>query len=194
MLGLEHRVVPAGVDESPHPEEDPLEFAGRAARDKAGEVARRHPGCLVLAADTVVTLDGAILGKPGNPGEALAMLERLAGRTHQVHTGVALVRDGEAAGLVDTAVVELLPADRELLAWYVATGEPMDKAGAYAVQGVGGLLVARVDGHPHTVVGLPIHRLPELFRILDLELLSGLRKRHRPADVHRGGNPESPGT
>ncbi len=174
MLGLEHRVVPAGVDESPHPGEDPLEFAGRAARDKAGEVARCHPGCLVLAADTVVTLDGAILGKPGDAGEALAMLERLVGRTHRVHTGMALVRDGEMAGLVDTAIVEFLPADRNLLAWYVATGEPLDKAGAYAVQGIGGLLVARVDGHPHTVVGLPIHRLPELFAALGLDLLPRL--------------------
>ena len=162
LLGLDHEVVVPHVDETPRPGEDPADFAARAAREKAAEVARRRPDRPVLAADTVVALEGTILGKPEDASDAVSMLTRLAGRRHEVHTAMALVLGSRSAGLVDTAVVEMLPADPALLEWYVATGEPLDKAGAYAVQGLGGLLVARVEGHPHTVVGLPVHRLPGL--------------------------------
>ncbi len=171
LLGLDHRVIPSGIEESPGPGEAPVAFAERAAREKAVEVAARHPGDPVLAADTVVELDGRILGKPRDPGEALRMLEELAGRRHRVHTAVAVALGERLASLVDTAVVEFLPAVPGLLEWYAATGEPLDKAGAYAVQGAGGLLVAGVEGHPHTVVGLPTHRLAELLAAVGLDLL-----------------------
>jgi septum formation protein len=91
------------------------------------------------------------------------MLRRLSGRSHLVHTAVALVTDTAIHDLVDSARVHFVDLTDEMIRWYVATGEPMDKAGAYAIQGLGGLLVARVEGSPHTVVGLPVHRLPELF-------------------------------
>ena len=174
LLGIAHEVDPAGVEESPLPGEAPETFAGRAARDKAAAVARRHPGRPVLAADTVVTVDGAILGKPRDTAEAAAMLRTLSGRSHLVHTAAALALGGRTASLVDTAEVRFRELDERTIRWYVATGEPLDKAGAYAVQGAGGLLVARVHGSPHTVVGLPLHRLPELFAELGLDLLAHL--------------------
>ena len=174
-IGIPHRVEPATVDESPLPGEPPAAFARRAALDKARAVAGRNPGALVLAADTVVDLEGAILGKPGSPAEAAAMLEALSGKIHRVHTAMALARDGAAHAVVDTAIVRFRPLDRERIAWYVATGEPMDKAGAYAVQGIGGLFVESVEGSPHTVVGLPIHRLEPLFTALGTDLWRLLR-------------------
>ncbi len=174
LLGVPCRIDPAHVEEIPTPGEDPADFCRRAARDKARAVAARNPDALVLAADTVVALGREILGKPSSEAEARSMLRRLSGRAHQVHTAMALARNGEIVSLVDTARVEISPTDDRLIAWYVATGEPLDKAGAYAVQGIGGLLVSSVQGHPHTVVGLPIHRLPELFATLGVDFLDRL--------------------
>jgi septum formation protein len=163
LLGLPIEVVPSTVDELPLAGEGPREYALRAARDKALDVAGRHPERLVLGADTVVDAAGAILGKPGSAAEATAMLRRLSGREHAVHTAIALVVTGTVHGLVDTAAVRFTTLPDAVIEWYVAGGEPMDKAGAYAIQGRGGLLVEGMTGSPHTVVGLPIHRLPELF-------------------------------
>jgi septum formation protein len=163
LLGLAIEVVPSTVDELPLAGEGPREFALRAARDKALDVAGRHPERLVLGADTVVDAAGAILGKPGSAAEAAAMLRRLSGREHMVHTAIALVVAGTVHGLVDTAGVRFSTLPDAVIEWYVTGGEPMDKAGAYAIQGRGGLLVEGMTGSPHTVVGLPIHRLPELF-------------------------------
>jgi len=137
-------------------------------------VASRNPQAIVLGADTVVALDREILGKPVSEAEARAMLRRLSGREHRVHTAMALARNGTTVSLLDTASVVMAPMEDRMIAWYVATGEPLDKAGAYAVQGIGGLLVRCVRGHPHTVVGLPIHRLPELFALLGLDFLERL--------------------
>jgi len=178
-LGIPYRIDPAGVEESPRSGETALTFCERAARDKALTVAARHAGEAVLAADTVVALGGRTLGKPKNAAEARSTLRRLAGKEHQVHTAIALARDHTIVSLVDTSRVVMAPLDDRLITWYVATGEPMDKAGAYAVQGLGGLLVASVTGHPHTVVGLPIHRLPELFAALGLDLLRSLETHAR---------------
>ncbi len=170
LIGLTHRVVSAGIEEVPGAGEAAPAFARRAAGDKAAAVAAREPGAVVLAADTVVEVDGAILGKPADDAEAAAMLRRLSGRRHHVHTAVAIARGGRRERLVDTATVELLPLPSAAVDWYVASGEPRDKAGAYAIQGRGGLFVAGVSGSPHTVVGLPLHRLPELFASVDLDL------------------------
>lgn len=170
ILGLEHLVDPAGIDEAPAPGEPAGAFARRAAADKAREVAGRHPGAPVLGADTVVEVDGRILGKPADDNEARMMLRALSGREHHVHSGLALAVDDRLTALVDTAAVRFRSLDEGMIDWYVTTGEPRDKAGAYGVQGAGGLLVEAVFGSPHTVVGLPVHRLPELFAAADLDL------------------------
>ena len=169
LIGAAHRVHPANVEEHQRPDEEPAAFALRAARDKALAVARLEDGGLVLGSDTVVEADGIALGKPSSPDDAAAMLRRLSGRSHRVHTGIALAVGGRCETLLDTATVRFQQLTEATIRWYVATGEPMDKAGAYAIQGCGGLLVAGIEGSPHTVVGLPIHRLPELFTLLDLD-------------------------
>jgi septum formation protein len=174
LIGVEFAVIPADVDETPFAGEDPSTYASRAARDKALEVAAKHPGRLVLGADTVVEVDQEILGKPVSADDAASMLRRLSGRSHLVHTALALVTDVTAHEVVDSARVQFVQLTDELIRWYVATGEPMDKAGAYAIQGLGGLLVAGVDGSPHTVIGLPVHRLPELFAAHNLDFWSRL--------------------
>jgi septum formation protein len=174
LIGLSFVVLPADVDETPFDGENPVEYASRAARDKAIEVAAIHPGRLVLGADTVVEVDQEILGKPDSAEDASSMLQRLSGRSHVVHTALALVTDSTVHEVVDSAKVQFVDLTDEVIRWYVATGEPMDKAGAYAIQGLGGLLVASVGGSPHTVVGLPVHRLPELFAAHNLDFWSRL--------------------
>jgi septum formation protein len=163
LLGIPCRVIPSGLDERQLPDEGAAGFALRAARDKALAVAGSGTELPVLGSDTVVEVDGMALGKPVDEHDAVAMLRRLAGRVHHVHTGVALATGERCESLVDTAAVRFLPLDDALIRWYVATGEPMDKAGAYAVQGRGGLLIESIEGSPSTVIGLPVHRLPELF-------------------------------
>ncbi len=172
LLGIHHEVRPADIEEIRAPGELPRDFARRAAEDKARHVAQatRMP---VLAADTVVALGEESLGKPVDNADAVRMLRRLSGREHEVHTGMALVSGGQLFSLVDTAAVRFSPLDDALIDWYLRTGEPMDKAGAYAVQGAGGLLVQSITGSPQTVIGLPINRLPELFAGLGLKLPLG---------------------
>jgi septum formation protein len=170
LLGMRFEVRPAADEETPHPVEEPAAFAVRAARAKAELVAQDHPRSPVLASDTVVEIDSAILGKPVSTSEARAMLRQLSGRTHQVHTAVALMVNGRCRSLLDTADVRFRSLNDRTIDWYVATAEPMDKAGAYAVQGAGGLLVESVTGSPQTVIGLPISRLPELFEASGLDL------------------------
>ncbi len=178
LLGLRFSVRAASIDERPEAGEQPTEFVLRAARDKALAVARSGPpGVPVLGADTVVEVDGDLLGKPATPDEAAAMLRRLSGRVLRVHTGVALIIGGRCEGLVDTAAVRFRELDDATVRWYVDTGEPLDKAGAYAVQGAGGLLVVAVEGSPQTVIGLPVHRLPELFALVGLDLWDYLEVR-----------------
>ena len=157
-----------------------MEFALRAARDKAREVFSRHSDRPVLASDTVVELEGHILGKPSSRTEAVEMLESLSGRRHQVHTAVAIRTPESEASLVETAEVAIRPLTANQIEWYVATGEPMDKAGAYAVQGCAGLFVEAVTGSPHTVVGLPLHRLEELFAAVGLDLWDLLNRASVP--------------
>ncbi|MCP3141209.1 Maf family protein [Pyxidicoccus xibeiensis] len=155
QLGLTFTVSAADIDETPHPGELPEAYVLRLARQKARAVAARHPAAWVLAADTTVVLGPELLGKPRDAEEARAMLSRLSGRTHEVHTGVALAGRHDEALVVRTRVTfrNLSPGE---IAWYAGTGEPLDKAGAYAVQGRGGFLVAAVDGSPTNVIGLPL--------------------------------------
>ncbi len=161
-LGIAFAVRPADLDETPRPHEPADLYVGRLAIEKARAVARADE--LVLAADTTVALDGEILGKPTDPDDAVSMLKRLVGRPHQVHTGMALV-DGSTGELlehvVDTTQVFMRLVDAQTIEWYVRTGEPLDKAGSYGLQGIGAVLVDRIDGNSHTVVGLTmtiVHR------------------------------------
>jgi septum formation protein len=149
----------------------------RLAEEKVRAAAR--PGELVLAADTTVAIDGELLGKPGSDEEASAMLRRLSGREHVVATGVALLRSDEerVASEVSETTVRMRRLTEAWITWYVASGEPRDKAGAYAIQGLGSLLVASIDGDYETVVGLPLVLLPDLFEAVGLDLLARLSDR-----------------
>ncbi len=159
LLGIPFRVHPAHVDETPLPDERPEDLVVRLSRLKAEAVAREETG-LILAADTIVVLDGRILGKPRDEEDARAMLRALRGRWHQVHTAITLIPDaGSPISLLDTAYVLMRDyTDAEVDA-YVATGDPLDKAGAYAIQNTAFAPVARVEGCLATVMGLPIRRL-----------------------------------
>ena len=156
MLRIPFRVVPPHVDEHVLPGEAPDRYVTRLSRAKAEAVVARAPGELILAADTTVVLDGAIFEKPRSPAHAVDMLSRLQGRTHEVMTAVAVARDGELAQALDVSRVTFRPNDRRILEEYVATGEPLDKAGAYAIQGLGAPLVERVEGDFFGVMGLPL--------------------------------------
>lgn len=156
QLGVRFVVVPAHIDESWAPGELALDYVRRLAREKAHAVRDQHAGSAVLAADTSVVLDGDILGKPRDHFHALGMLARLSGRTHQVITGVCLcTAQAEEVIAVETDVT-FLGLDRAVCERYLQTGEAWDKAGAYAIQGLGGALVAAIRGSYSNVVGLPL--------------------------------------
>jgi septum formation protein len=162
MLGIPHIVDAATIDERQQPEESPEVFASRIAKEKALQVAPRHPEHAILGADTVVVVDSATLGKPESPDDAARMLELLAGREHRVVTAVALVRQGHVDERRDVTRVWFRPLSPEQIRAYVATGEPLDKAGAYGVQGRGGALVDRIEGDFFSVMGLPLRLVLEL--------------------------------
>jgi septum formation protein len=160
LLGLSPEVVPSNIDETWRNGEAPAAHAERLAREKAAAVARR--GAAVIGADTIVVIGGEILGKPRDEAEAQAMLRRLSGREHEVYTAVAVAHGGRVASGVARTVVRFRALDRATIAAYVATGEPMDKAGAYGIQGYGAVLVERIDGDYFTVMGLGLGLLVEL--------------------------------
>jgi septum formation protein len=168
-LGVAHEVRPAPVDETPFSGETPRDHVVRVAAAKAaaaaGAAASSGRAVLVLAADTTVALDGVLLGKPRDDADALAMLRRLAGRTHDVLTACRLARtdDGRAAACVAVSRVRFAPWDEARARWYVRTGEPRDKAGAYGIQGRGVLLSEAIEGSWSNVVGLPLELLPRVF-------------------------------
>jgi septum formation protein len=155
-IGVPFEPVAAEVDETPLPDEAPEPYVQRLALAKANAVARRQPGRLVLGADTTVTVDGAILGKAESEADARQMLERLAGRAHEVHTGVALVDGRGSAVACATTRVWFDPMTSGDIQAYLASGEWRDKAGAYGIQGRISRFVARVDGSYTNVVGLPV--------------------------------------
>ncbi|MDX1503080.1 MAG: nucleoside triphosphate pyrophosphatase [Thermoanaerobaculia bacterium] len=169
-LGLRFTVRPVDLDESVLPGEDPAEYVLRLAREKAR--ARAGDGEVVLAADTTVVLDGRILGKPEGAGEARRMLAELAGRWHEVLTGVALFEPAGPRLVADleTTRVRIGELDPARIEWYVGTGEPLDKAGSYAVQGLGALFVEEIRGNYTNVVGLPLPLTARLFTRLGLAI------------------------
>ncbi len=169
--GFTCRIIPADIDETPQKGELPLDLVGRLAKDKALCVASEHAqaGEIVVAADTIVTIDGAILGKPADAEDAKRMLRRLSGRTHQVATGVCVARTGSAEtelqNFVDVTDVTFYTLDEDTIEAYARSGEPLDKAGAYGIQGKGGrMLVEKIDGDFYNVVGLPIARVVRVIR------------------------------
>ena len=168
-LGVSFRVEVSNQDESLRPGEDGAAAVERLARAKGLAVARTET-LPVLAADTEVLCDGHILGKPADERDAVAMLRRLAGRAHEVVTGVCVVAGGVARSGVERSVVRFAPMNEEELRWYAATGEPLDKAGGYHVDGKGALFIETVEGSPSNVAGLPVRLLLRLVREAGLEL------------------------
>lgn len=158
------------VDETPLLDEEPGDLVLRLAELKAEVVAQRHPGRWVMAADTTVAVDHHTLNKPVDVEDAVRMLTLIQGRAHQVHTGFCLQRDRDVHSFVDTAQVVFRPLTEAQIRWYVGTREPMDKAGAYAIQGIGTLFIEGVEGSFSTVMGLPVERVGELFLRLGLLL------------------------
>ncbi len=165
QAGLRFEIVESGVDERQHQGETGRDFAQRMAGEKAMAVSAQRPGAIVLGADTVVEIDGQVLGKPENPAQARTMLNLLSGRTHRVHTGFALARAG---GLIERAVitseVRFRPLSDAEIERYIATDEPYDKAGGYAIQGDGGDFIAGVEGSSANVMGLPIDEVLDSLR------------------------------
>ena len=162
LIGIEHEVQPADIDETPWPEELPIPHAERLARAKAQVIAARAPDALVIAADTIVVIDGAILGKPADIPDARAMLRRLSGRTHDVCTAMAVAIGDEVRSQVVTVPVRFRALDDDTIARYVNTGEPMDKAGAYGIQGYGATIVEHIEGDYFAVMGLSLVTIVQL--------------------------------
>lgn len=162
LVGITHAVQPADIDETQWPNEDPRAHCERLALGKVAAIAEREPDALVIGSDTIVILDGEVLGKPRDEAEARATLARLSGRSHAVMTAVAVRWRGEVRSAVEEVAVTFHPLSAEAIAEYVATGEPMDKAGAYGIQGYGATIVSRVDGDYFAVMGLPLQRLVRL--------------------------------
>ena len=173
MLGLSFTVSPADVEERREPGEAPLGYVERLSREKALAVSPACASALTIAGDTIVVLDGRVLEKPADREEAAAMLASLSGCVHTVYSGLALARGGRVASRVARARVAFRHVGRELIDSYVETGEPLDKAGAYGIQGYGSALVERIEGDYFTVVGLSVAAFVELLPELGLEYRPG---------------------
>jgi septum formation protein len=162
--GIAFEAQAADIPEDPKPGERAEECAERLAREKALAVARQRPHDVVLGADTVVVVDGQILGKPSDATDAARMLRLLSGREHRVITGVCLVVRGQPSVASETTLVTVSEITNEDIASYVASGEPMDKAGAYAIQGIASRWIPRIEGDYSNVVGLPVALLWRMLR------------------------------
>ncbi len=163
MIGLDYVIETSGEEEIQPHGMPPAEFVKTLALQKARPVAALHPQDCVIAADTIVYLEGDILGKPHTPDVAKAYLTRMQGKTHVVYTGLAVLKNGNEDVRISETKVTFVPMTEREIDAYVATGEPLDKAGAYGVQGPGGVFVDRVEGNYFNVIGLP---LPLLYRML----------------------------
>jgi len=164
QIGVDFELAPGQIQERPHPDEAPPDYITRIARAKVIAIARKRDSGLVIGADTIVVLDGRILGKPEDENVARNMLRQLSGKWHAVMTGVALydVATRHEVADFDKTLVKFAQLNDREIEWYLKTGEPMDKAGAYGIQGFGGLLVEEIAGNYYNVVGLP---LPLVYRL-----------------------------
>lgn len=164
-LGLEFEVSPSKAEEITDPEQSPEQNAVKIARDKARWVARQNPGSYILGADTMVVLDREIIGQPVDEEDAFRILTKLAGKQHRVITGVVLITpDDEEYETAETSTVSIKSVGEDKIRSYIATGEPLDKAGAYAIQGEGSCLVESWEGSWSNIVGLPLEALTRLFQ------------------------------
>lgn len=163
LVGIAHEVRPADVDETQHDGESPHQYVERLARAKAAAGAAAEPDAVIIGADTTVVVDGNVLGKPGDAAEASLMLRALSGRSHVVLTAVAVCWRGSTHSAVEQVAVTFRKLSDHDIRCYVETGEPMDKAGAYGIQGFGATIVERVDGDYFSVMGLGLCRVAALF-------------------------------
>ena len=169
-LGLKFTVRAAEIDEATRPDEPPAAFVQRLAREKARKIAEENQGAWIVGADTVVVLDNKILGKPDSSGQAKEMLRQLSGRRHDVWTGFALCGPGKEISQAVVTRVYFRRLSGELIRSYVMTGEPLDKAGSYGIQGQGAFLVDKIEGSYSNVVGLPLAQL--VSRLLELKIIA----------------------
>jgi septum formation protein len=168
LVGIPHVVVPANIDESYRDGEEAAEHAERLAREKATAIVSKNPDAIVIAADTIVLIEGLVLGKPRDEADAERMLAMLSGQTHVVLTAVAVARGERMRSGVESVRVTFRPLTRARIRAYIATREPMDKAGSYGIQGYGATLVERIDGDYFAVMGLALGRMIDLFTELDV--------------------------
>jgi septum formation protein len=164
LIGISHEVVPANIDETMRVREAPRRHAERLAREKASVVARRDPDLITIGADTIVVINRKVLGKPADVDQAARMLAMLSGREHTVITAVAVSRGKKLRSAVEEVRVRFRRLRKDEIDAYIATGEPMDKAGAYGIQGYGATIVERIEGDYFAVMGLPLVRLVGLMR------------------------------
>jgi len=173
-IGLTFEVIPSDIPEIHQPGESPEEYVARLSRGKAAVIAEKHPDAWIIAADTTVLLGDELLEKPADANDAQRMLATISGKTHTVYTGVTL--QNVARGWHDTRVAEtevrMLPLDERDIAWYVSTGEPLDKAGAYAAQGIGAVFIDSIHGSYTNVVGLPLALLFQMLRRAGVDSLT----------------------
>jgi septum formation protein len=173
LVGIAHEVRPADIDETYLAGEEPGPHAERLARGKVAEVSRSVPDALVIGSDTIVVVDGDVLGKPRDEAHAFQMLTRLSGRSHTVITAIAVEWRGEIRSAIVEVGVTFHPLSAEQIEAYIATREPMDKAGAYGIQGFGATIVERVNGDYFAVMGLPLQRLVRLMAELGVSYRFG---------------------
>jgi septum formation protein len=173
-IGIRFDVVPSNVPEARQDGEAPEEYVARLSRDKAEVIARQYPSRWIVAADTTVLLGDELLEKPADPADAARMLATIAGRTHIVYSGVTVqcLDRQHRETRVSESEVRMLPLSRSEIEWYVGTGEPLDKAGAYAVQGIGAMFIDSIHGSYTNVVGLPLALLFQMLREAGLDPLS----------------------
>ena len=162
LIGLAHDVRAADVDETHIAGEQPDSYAERLARAKAERISADDGEAVVIGADTIVVVDGEVLGKPRDANDAARMLVMLSGRAHEVMTAIAVSHEGHTASAVERVSVTFRDMSEEEIASYISTGEPMDKAGAYGIQGYGATIVRRIDGDYFAVMGLSLVRLVDL--------------------------------
>jgi septum formation protein len=191
QLGLDPDVLPADVDETYLEGETPAQHVERLARAKAEAVARAEPEALVVGADTVVVQGARVLAKPIDAAEAVEMLRSLSGRSHEVLSGLALRGPGGTVSRVSRTMVFMRPFDDEVMSAYVGTGEPLDKAGAYGIQGLGAALVERIEGDYYSVVGFPVGAFLELLEQVGWRFLSGRLAPVRTEDPAESSRPAS---
>jgi septum formation protein len=181
LLGLPFRIVPPTCEEKLSPHLPPIEQTRQFARDKAQSVANQHPQDLVIGSDTVIEIEGDLLGKPENMQEAESMLRHLRGRCHQVHTSVAIIQQDTNISIdfVETAQVWIKPFNENILKSYLATEESLGKAGSYSIQGEGAQLIGKIEGDYTTIVGLPLWRTAKVLEQQGVVLPNSIEEIYR---------------